>query len=282
MPGPAGDLWLNGHALTVDGGTSSAQEGSPWLGGVGRTGEVVTTGTTSVVAYDLSSNAVDNLKGNMTPVLTRAQLALDSEADEHLLFLNPFMKSDYARGNAEDTASNNDADLFADDLVTDQMDIIGADTAKIGTMTTAQLAHHKYDWANGEVTAAATQDGVDYGTAVAAPEAAPSRPDDSADWDWQFTGWYTDAACTRQFDFSTALTDSWTTLYAGWKKVDVEKPEQPGGGSDTTDKTDDTEKKPAKGNLPQTGDISVIATAAVAAAGAVAAGAGAAIKRRRK
>ena len=37
-----------------------------------------------------------------------------------------------------------------------------------------------------------------------------------------------------------------------------------------------------KGNLPQTGDISVIATAAVAAAGAVAAGAGAAIKRRRK
>lgn len=217
MPGPAGDLWLNGHALTVDGGTSSAQEGSPWLGGVGRTGEVVTTGTTSVVAYDLSSSAVDNLKSNTTPVLT-----------------------------------------------------------------TAQLAHHKYDWANGEVTAAATQDGVDYGTAVAAPEAAPSRPDDSADWDWQFTGWYTDAACTQQFDFSTALTDSWTTLYAGWKKVDVEKPEQPGGGSDTTDKTDDTEKKPAKGNLPQTGDISVIATAAVAAAGAVAAGAGAAIKRRRK
>lgn len=127
-----------------------------------------------------------------------------------------------------------------------------------------------------------TRDGVDYGTAVAAPEATPSRPDDSADWDWQFTGWYTDAACTQQFDFSTALTDNWTTLYAGWKKVDVEKPEQPGGGSDTTDKTDNTEKKPVKGNLPQTGDISVVATAAVAAAGAVAAGAGAAIKRRRK
>lgn len=342
----AGDLWLNGHALTVNGGTSFAQEGSPWLGGVGRTGEVVTTGTTSVVAYDLSSNAVDNLKSNTTPVLTRAQLALDSEADEHVLFLNPFMESDYARGNAESSASNNDADLFADDRVTDPMDIIGADTAKIGTMTTAQLAHHKYDWANGEVTAAATQDaygikrfactdtcadyvghtgehgnsfdcagtyvyaplvgisfeantgsadedaavtgvpetqdGVDYGTAVAAPEAVPSRPDDSADWDWQFTGWYTDAACTQQFDFSTALTDNWTTLYAGWKKVDVEKPEQPGGGSDTTDKTDNTEKKPVKGNLPQTGDISVVATAAVAVAGAVAAGAGAAIKRRRK
>lgn len=57
---------------------------------------------------------------------------------------------------------------------------------------------------------------------------------------------------------------------------------QPSDPGDTTDKTDNTEKKPVKGNLPQTGDISVVATAAVAAAGAVAAGAGAAIKRRRK
>lgn len=32
----AGDPWLNGHTLTVSGGTSQTQEGSLWLGGVGR------------------------------------------------------------------------------------------------------------------------------------------------------------------------------------------------------------------------------------------------------
>lgn len=34
----AGDVWLQGHKLTVDGCTSKAQEGSAWLGGIGRTG----------------------------------------------------------------------------------------------------------------------------------------------------------------------------------------------------------------------------------------------------
>ena len=40
----AGDVWLNGHTLTVSGGTSNAQEGSPWLGAVGRKGSLTTTG----------------------------------------------------------------------------------------------------------------------------------------------------------------------------------------------------------------------------------------------
>lgn len=148
----AGDLWLNGHTLTVTDCTSNAMEGSAWLGGVGRTGAVLTP-SGSVVAYDLNSNAVDNLKSNTSPVLTEANVA---ETDEHTLFLNPFMESDYARGNAENTASNNDADLFADDRVTDRMDIIGADSAKIGTLSEAQLSHHIYDWANGEVSEEAT------------------------------------------------------------------------------------------------------------------------------
>lgn len=153
----AGDLWLNSNTLTVSGGCSSdAQPGSAWLGGVGRKGAVVTQDSATVVAYDLNSNAVDNLKSNTAPVLTGANLVLNGANDEHTLFLNPFMESAYARGNAEKTANNNDADLFKDDRVQSIGDIIGGDNAKIGTLTTAKLSHHIYDWANGERTDVAT------------------------------------------------------------------------------------------------------------------------------
>lgn len=157
----AGDLWLNGHKLTVNGGTSKACEGSAWLGGVGRRGAVETTEGTTVVAYDLNSNAADNLKSNTAPVLTNASLALNGDEDKHLLLLNPFMVTDYARGNAEKSASNNDADLFADDNVSVKSDILGQDVAKIGELTTAQLSHHRYDWENGEVKYVATS--TEYG-----------------------------------------------------------------------------------------------------------------------
>lgn len=153
----AGDLWLNGYTLTVTDCTSNAYEGAAWLGAVGRTGSVVTP-SGAVVAHDLSDHSDDNLKSNCSPVLTNATVVLNDAAENgHTLFLNPFMKSsDYARGNAEKTASNNDADLFADDNVTDRTDIIGAEKAKIGTLTEAELAHHTYDWSSGKATDPAT------------------------------------------------------------------------------------------------------------------------------
>ena len=157
----AGDLWLNGHTLTVSGGTSQTQEGSLWLGGVGRKGAVETTEGTTVVAYDLDTNAEDNLKSNTAPTLTGADLALNGEDNGHILFLNPFMTTPYARGNAERSASNNDADLFDDDNVTSEEDIISIENAKIGTLTDAQLAHHRYDWDNGQVIREA--EGENYG-----------------------------------------------------------------------------------------------------------------------
>ena len=152
----AGDLWLNGHTLTVDGGTSQAQPGSVWLGGVGRVGAVsVTSGT--IVAHDLSGHSVDNLKSNCSPVLDQSALALNGEEDGHTLLLDPFMTSDYARGNGESTAGSNDVDLFEDDRVDDPADILGAGVAKIGTLTDAQLSHHRYDWTAGEVRYEATE-----------------------------------------------------------------------------------------------------------------------------
>lgn len=165
----AGDVWLNKHTLIIENCTSEAMPGAAWLGAVGRKGavstlstddvEIETVGSSKVVAYDLNTNADDNLKSNTEPVLTNANvLALD----EHTLFLNPFMDTPYARGNAEVTAENNDADLFADDKIAngtyDSTYVIGKETAKIGTLTEAQLSHHKYDWENGEITEQATED----------------------------------------------------------------------------------------------------------------------------
>ena len=262
----AGDLWLNGHGLTVTDCTSLAMPGSAWLGGVGRTGSV-TTPSGSIVAHDLSEHAVDNLKSNTSPVLTDANVV---DTTKHTLFLNPFMESDYARGNAEITASNNDADLFDDQKVSDKTDIIGKDNAKIGELTEAQLSHHIYDWTNGEITDQATKDtygikryrctqcneyvgntqehpnsfdcpetyvyaplvglafdantedavenmptdqlSIDYNTTAQNPENEPTRNG------YTFTGWYTDKECTEAFDFEQALTENWTTVYAGWEQ----------------------------------------------------------------
>lgn len=262
----AGDLWLNDHGLTVTDCTSLAMPGSAWLGGVGRTGSV-TTLSGSIVAHDLSEHAVDNLKSNTSPVLTDANVV---DTTKHTLFLNPFMESDYARGNAEDTASNNDADLFDDQNVTDKTNIIGKDNAKIGELTEAQLSHHIYDWTNGEITDQATidtygikrycctqcneyvgntqehpnsfdcpetyvyaplvgltfdantedavenmpadQTAIDYNTTAQNPESEPTRNG------YTFTGWYTDKECTEAFDLEQALTENWTTVYAGWEQ----------------------------------------------------------------
>lgn len=89
--------------------------------------------------------------------MTNANIALNGEGNEHTLLLNPFMETPYARGNAESSASNNDADLFEDDKVNgDNTTILGSEKAKIGTLTDAQLSHHKYDWNAGKVEHNAT------------------------------------------------------------------------------------------------------------------------------
>ena len=283
----AGDMWLQGHKLTVKNCTSEAWPGAAWLGGVGRTGEVSTqaaltedesevktVGSSSVVAYDLNTNAADNLKSNTQPVLTEANVI---KLNEHTLFLNPFMETAYARGNAENTASNNDADLFEDDRFTERADIIGKDNAKIGILREDQLSHHKYDWDNGEITDDATADTygvvryactdvcadyvghtadhansfdcegtyiyaplvgltfdanttdtvtgmpdaqtqITYGGIATAPETVPTRESGSDQYTYVFGGWYVDPECTQEFDFSTALTENWTVVYAKWTR----------------------------------------------------------------
>ena len=50
------------------------------------------------------------------------------------------------------------------------------------------------------------------GKTVSTPE-APTREG------YTFTGWFTDEACTKSFDFSTAIVEN-MTLYAGWKTAE--------------------------------------------------------------
>jgi len=57
-----------------------------------------------------------------------------------------------------------------------------------------------------------------------------TRPTDPTFAGWTFAGWYEDAACTREFSFSTAITKD-ITLYAKWVENDI------GGGGGEDEKT---------------------------------------------
>ena len=111
---------------------------------------------------------MDNLKSSTEPVLEEATIALNGDENNHTLLLNPFMGSAYARGNSEhkvgeNSVGNNDVDLFAQwdkdkEGAADAQAILGKGEAKIGTLTDAQLSHHKYDWTAGKVKYAANKD----------------------------------------------------------------------------------------------------------------------------
>ena len=69
--------------------------------------------------------------------------------------------------------------------------------------------------ANGHGTAPAAQTVTDGGTAV--------KPADPTETGWTFGGWYTDAACTAAFDFSTPVTGN-LKLFAKWTEGSVTPP----------------------------------------------------------
>lgn len=102
-------------------------------------------------------------------------------------------------------------------------------------------------------------------------------PTDAPELDgWTFTGrWFTDAACTEEFDFKNTPVTGDLTLYAGWLKDATEEPTKP-----ETPKDEDVEKDD---NLAQTGDATAVAPlVASAVAGVSALAAGAVTLRKRK
>nr|MCR5616114.1 InlB B-repeat-containing protein [Saccharofermentans sp.] len=66
-----------------------------------------------------------------------------------------------------------------------------------------------------------------HGTAPAAQSVAyggkASKPSDPSATGWTFGGWYTDAACTKAYDFGTTVTAN-VTLYAKWTVVPTPSP----------------------------------------------------------
>lgn len=55
----------------------------------------------------------------------------------------------------------------------------------------------------------------EYAKQVLQSGAAALRPDDPTKDGYDFTGWYTDEACTQAYDFTKSVTED-ITLYAGW------------------------------------------------------------------
>lgn len=153
----AGDVWLDNYkSLTLKDCKKA------WLGAIGipsfkawgtipDRGSLITDNSPNLVAYDLFGNALKN--SGYSGAIIGEGVTLGGR-DEHYLFLNPELDFDYARGNDESTSAKqyfNDSDLFKQTGITDRMQVIGPD-AKIGSLTTAQLSHHSYDWEKGELT----------------------------------------------------------------------------------------------------------------------------------
>ena len=83
-------------------------------------------------------------------------------------------------------------------------------------------------WTDEAVTTyTVTFDANGHGTAPAAQNVesgkTATKPADPTETGWTFGGWYTEAACTNAFDFSTPITGA-ITLYAKWTKNGGETP----------------------------------------------------------
>lgn len=68
-----------------------------------------------------------------------------------------------------------------------------------------------------------------------------SKPAEPVKEDYVFTGWYTDAACTKSYDFNQAVNTN-VTLYAGWKVRDLKLNEKITSGGATYQVVDSSSK----------------------------------------
>lgn len=80
-----------------------------------------------------------------------------------------------------------------------------------------------------------TQGGSSINDQTPASGSAVAKPADPTREGYTFAGWYTDAACTKAYDFATAVTSD-MTLYAKWTKNEASSPgtDNAGGKKDNT------------------------------------------------
>ena len=81
-----------------------------------------------------------------------------------------------------------------------------------------------------------TQGGSSINDQTPASGSAVAKPADPTREGYTFAGWYTDAACTKAYDFATAVTSD-LTLYAKWTKNEASSPDtdNAGGKKDNAD-----------------------------------------------
>ncbi|WP_294373416.1 InlB B-repeat-containing protein [uncultured Slackia sp.] len=82
-----------------------------------------------------------------------------------------------------------------------------------------------------------SQGGSSVGNQTPASGSTVTKPADPTREGYAFGGWYTDAACTKAYDFATAVTSD-MTLYAKWTKNETSS----SGSSSGSDNADDGEK----------------------------------------
>lgn len=74
-----------------------------------------------------------------------------------------------------------------------------------------------------------TQGGSSINDQTPASGSAVAKPADPTRDGYTFAGWYTDAACTKAYDFATAVTSD-MTLYAKWTKNEASSPDTDNAG----------------------------------------------------
>ena len=86
-----------------------------------------------------------------------------------------------------------------------------------------------------------SQGGSSVGSQTPASGSTVTKPADPTREGYAFGGWYTDAACTKAYDFATAVTSD-MTLYAKWTKNETSSSGSSSGSDNAGGKKDDGEK----------------------------------------
>lgn len=105
--------------------------------------------------------------------------------------------------------------------------VLTLDQVKALKVDTVLYAYYRYTGSTGGGSSVTTTYTVTFnsqgGSAVASQRVdrndTVDEPRDPSRSGYEFTGWYTDSACTKLYDFDTKVTKSFT-LYAGWDKAD--------------------------------------------------------------
>ena len=89
-----------------------------------------------------------------------------------------------------------------------------------------------------------SQGGSSVGNQTPASGSTVTKPADPTREGYTFGGWYTDAACTKAYDFATAVTSD-MTLYAKWTKNETSSSGSSSGSDNAGGKKDDGDKNNA-------------------------------------